>query len=321
MKKLLTIAGLVFFLLLCGCVSKPQWLSDYAEGQKLAEKNDKMIFLLFTADETDEKNMEFKKIFNTPELKKILKGYVLVNIDFSESRYAAAEPPEDADDKAIEAAGKVQELLERDFGVAQKYSVQGLPMIYLLTKEGYVIATIGVDTETVTTEQFLTRLEEEKPAIDSTYTLFQKIKTTQGLEKVLAIDELYEATESQYRFLLSDFFAQVPQLDPNNESGVLGKFILQNTNNAAMQFLSAGDYESAIREFETIAENPILKPLEKQEALFTVAYLFANTGTEDITKILDYLQRAYDAAPDTETAPAISAIIAELKAQPQGQGE
>jgi thioredoxin-related protein len=321
MKKLLTIAGLALFLLLCGCASKPQWLSDYAEGQKLAEKNNKMIFLLFSADETDEKNREFKKIFDTPEVKKVLKEYVLVNIDFSESRYVAAEPPEDADDKVIEAAGKELELLERDFEMAQKYSVQGLPTIYLLTKEGYIITTIGIDTETITTDQFLTQLEEKKSVIDSTYALFQKIETTQGLEKVLAIDELYEATESQYRFLLFSFFAQVPQLDPDNESGVLGKFILQNTNFVAMELLSAGDYESAIQKFATIAENPILKPLEKQEALFTVAYLFANTGTEDITKILDYLQRAYDAAPDTETAPAISAIIAELKAQPQGQGE
>ncbi|MDR3284710.1 MAG: hypothetical protein LBS97_05990 [Treponema sp.] len=316
MKKTVKAAVLAaVFVLVFGCASKPAWISDYDAGQKLAEQKNLRIFLLFSADETDQINAGLKKIFDAKETQKTLKEYVLINIDFSESRYNAAEAAEDADEKTAEAAEKAQELLLRDSDVAQRYSVQGLPAAYILTKEGYVLASLELDPETATAAQFVELFAAQQPQIDSVYALLNKIESSAGPDKVLAINDLYEATEVQYRNLLSALFEPVPDLDPENKTGFLGKFMLQIAYHTAMSYITAGDIDSAVQEFLAAAESPALSPEEKQESLFTAAYFMANTGAGDIESVQAYLQQAYDAAPESENAPMIVEILGGFKAQ------
>jgi thioredoxin-related protein len=321
MKKTTIAAALAVALaLLSGCASKQTWLSDYDEGQKLAEKDNKKLFLLFSARETDEASGNLMKLFEGKDVQAALKGYVLVNIDFSESRYIEAEAPEDADEAALEAAEKAQELLIRDSEVAQRYSVEGLPMAYLLTKEGYVIAAAMLDPETATAAQFAELLGAQQAQVDTVDALVTRIESTGGIDKALAINELYESTEVQYRFLLSSILGQIPELDPDNTTGFLGKFTLQNAYNTAMDYLNQGDVYSAVAEFVNAAALPVLSAQEKQEALFTAAYFMANTGAGDLETVLDYLVQAYDAAPDSENAPVIVSIMTGLMAE-QTEGE
>jgi thioredoxin-related protein len=317
MKKLLTVAALAVFFLLASCASsKPAWLSNYDEAKQLAEKNNKRIFLLFSADETDEASSDLRKnVFNAKELNKALKEYVLVNLDFSESRYTAAEVAEDADEETQTTAEAARDLLIKDSDVAQKYSVQGLPSAYLLTKEGYVLATIEIAPEITTATQFIALLDEKKEQIDTIYALLNSVDSSAATDKALAINDLYEATEIQYRFLLVDFFRQVLELDPDNTTGVLGKFALQIAYHDAMDYFSIGALDSAIAEFLTVAENPVLSPEEKQEALFSAAYFMAQSGYGDIDTVLDFLADAYEAAPMSENAPVIVSIIAGLQQQ------
>jgi hypothetical protein len=95
----------------------------------------------------------------------------------------------------------------------------------------------------------------------------------------------------------------------------LGKFALQVAYHDAIDYFSAGDIDSAISEFLRAAENPILSPEEKQEALFSVAYFMAQSGYGDIETILGFLTDALEAAPMSENAPVIISIIDQLKAQ------
>jgi thioredoxin-related protein len=327
MKKLLTVIALAIFLVFSGCASsKPTWLSNYDEAKQLAEKNNKRIFLLFSADETDEASSDLRKnIFDTKELNKALKEYVLVNLDFSESRYTAVDVAEDADEQTLADAEAARDLLLQDSDVAQKYSVQGLPTAYLLTKEGYVLATIDISlnedgTPTITTAaQFIALIDEQKEQIDAIYALLSRIDSSAAADKATAINDLYEATEVQYRFLLADFFKQVPELDPDNTTGILGKFVLQTAYLNAMDYFAVGDLDSAIAEFLAVSENPVLSREEKQEVLFSAAYFMAQSGYGDLETVLTFLADAYDAAPESETAPVITSIIEGLKAQQAGE--
>jgi thioredoxin-related protein len=318
MKKLLTVCALAVFLLVSGCASsQPTWLSNFDEAKQLAEKNNKRIFLLFSADETDEASAELRKnVFDTKELQKALKEYVLVNLDFSESRYTAADVAEDADEETKATAEAMYGLLMADMDVAQKYSLQGLPTAYLLTKEGYVLAGIQIAPEITTVTQFITLLDEQKEQIDAINALLSRIDSSADvIDKALAINDLYEATEVQYRPLLADFFKKVPELDPDNTSGILGKFLLQAAYVSAMDFFAIGDLDSAIGEFLTISENPTLSQDEKQEALFSAAYFMAQSGYGSIDTVLGYLADALATSPDSENAPVIAEIIQGLQAQ------
>jgi thioredoxin-related protein len=317
MKKIAAFTVCAVFLMLSGCASaKSVWLSNYDDAQQLAEKNNKKIFLLFSADETDETSAALRKnVFDAKKFHQVLKDYVLVNLDFSESRYTALDVAEDADEKTAADAEAAQDLLMQDSEVAQKYAVQGLPTAYLLTKEGYVLAVIEIAPEITTPEQVIALLDEKKEQADKISALLSRVGSSSAIDKVFAINDLYEATEIPFRDMLFEFFAQIPELDPNNTTGFLGKFTLQLAYHNAIDYFSIGDIDAAILEFLAAAENPVLKPDEKQESLFSVAYFMAQSGYGDFDTVISFLTDALGASPESENAPIIISILDQLKAQ------
>jgi thioredoxin-related protein len=315
MKKIVTAVSMAVFLLVSGCASsKPAWLSNYDEAKQLAEKNNKKIFLLFSADETDEESTALRKnVFDAKKFHQALKEYVLVNLDFSESRYTAADVAEDADEETQAVAEVAQNLLIADSEVAQKYSVQGLPTAYLLTKEGYVLAAIEITPEITTVEQVIALVDGKKDQIDTITALLSRIDSSSATEKALAINDLFEATEIQFRDMFFELFVQIPELDPDNTTGFLAKFTFQIAYHNIMDYLSVGDIGSIIMEFYTLAENPILTPDEKQEALFSGAAFMAQSGYGDFETVLDFLADALEASPESEIAPYIVESIEQIK--------
>jgi thioredoxin-related protein len=318
MKKIVTVIVCVVFLALSGCVSaKSVWLSNYSEAQELAEKNNKKIFLLFSSVETDEASAALRKnVFDAKEFRKALNEYILVNLDFSESRYAAIEVAEDADEQTLAAAALAQELLMQDADLAQKYAVQGLPTAYLLTKEGYVLAAIEIPPEITTLKEVIALLDKKKESAGKIEAIINRIDSSADvIDKALAINDLYEETEVQFRDLLFGFFTKISEFDPDNTTGLLGKFTVQIAYHNVMDYLATGDIDSAVLEFVTVAENPLLSPDEKQQVLYTAAYFMAQSGYGNIDTVLNFLADAYDASPESEMASGIISIIEELKEQ------
>jgi hypothetical protein len=198
----------------------------------------------------------------------------------------------------------------------------------LLTKEGYVLAAIEINLnedgtpEISTATQFIALIDEQKEQIDAIYALLDRIDSSADvIDKALAINDLYEATEIQYRQLLVDFIAQVPELDPDNTTGILGKFVIQNAYRNVMEHITIGDIDAAMTEFLTASENPTLSPFEKQEVLYQTAVFVAQTGYGDIDDVIGFLTDAFEADPVSEYAPEITAIIEQLKAQQAVEGE
>lgn len=306
-------------LLFSSCATKPVWISDYTEAQALAQKGGKKIFLLFTADNPDDAEaLEVRKnVFDSPELTKaIKKTYVSVNIDFSEARYTAAEASGDADEKQTASAAEAARLLERDNGVAQKYSVEAVPVIYLLTNDGYVLGVIDVDPEVKTAAALLALLDAQAEQADKIAALIALVGTAEGDDKVRAIGDLFDATDQRYRALLLDHMRTALALDNDNSTGVIGKFVFISAYYDAIDSLTAGDLPGGLEKLRTAAANPALAPPEKQEALYWIANFAAQTGLGTRDEVLDYLQQAFDAAPDSEAAPYILQVIDQVKAMP-----
>jgi thioredoxin-related protein len=306
--------ALLFFL--PGCAPQaPQkaWLTDFDEAQKLAKKQNKNIFLYFSALDWDEASEKLKTdIFDTDEfLTGAGKNYVLVNLDFSRSLYEQALPPENATAEETAAADKISQTLEKRGDIAQKYSVMDLPSFFLLAKTGIVISKIDSILGIENPAGFLELLSQFDEKGEKINTFLKTIAKTKGVEKVTAIDGLFEETEPRFQSLLAEFFPLVLTSDPKNETGLLGKYELQNAYSQAMSFYSQGDPSSASSAFAAVAESEHLADVETQEALYFAAFFLAQSplGEENqegrLKEILSLLQRAYDVASESSAAPGI----------------
>jgi tetratricopeptide (TPR) repeat protein len=123
------------------------------------------------------------------------------------------------------------------------------------------------------------------------------------------VDSLYNATDENFRIFLLPMVKLVLELDKNNESGLLGKYIMVNAETEALTAYSQGDTEAAIKKYLEVADNKFVKNEDKQECFYTAAYLAAYSGSEDYQGIITYLQTAYELSPDSAKAPAIKDAI------------
>jgi thioredoxin-related protein len=297
-------------VILAGCASvssSPVWLTDYDTAQETAESEGKSIFLLISSDEEDANGAEMRKnVFDAPSLLSgLAKTFVAVNLVFTEERDNAAE-------EAGEGSAEEEQLI-RDIEVANKYGVQTTPIAYLLTKEGYVIDILEIDETVTTAKNLLDLVSAKTPRVAEFADMVSAVQTTGGLEKVRAIDVLCEATENNYRPLLGLVFRTVPSLDPKNETGVVGKYLLQIAFLDAMDAFGSGDMEKGFSAFSTVATHSFLTPDQKQEALLFLAIFKGETGST-MPEVITYLRQALAASPQSERAENIQELITGLSA-------
>ena len=314
MKRFLSgvAACLAVLLVLAGCSSAPTgWVSDYEEGQQLASKEGKDLFLFFSSEDTDGVSTQLRSsIFDTESfIKTAGKDYVLVHLDFSESRLMSVQVPEDATDEQKQAAEAAMPQLERDIGTAMNFSVTegGMPAMILATAQGYVYGVVAYDATVTTPEQFMAVINENNENRDKIKALVKAIDSSSGVKKLNAIDELYEATEPTYSYLLADYYAMAPELDPNNESGKRGKYSILNAYAAATEALYVGDAYGAISAMLAPIDEGFCSPEEQQELYYQSAYFASFIG--DAENMTNFLAAALACAPDSEMAASIQMTI------------
>ena len=314
MKRILSgiVACLAVLLVFASCASTPAgWISDYEEGQQLASKEGKDLFLFFSSEDTDGVSTQLRSsIFDTQSfIKAAGKDYVLVHLDFSESRLMSVQVPEDATEEQKQAAEAAMPQLERDLGAAMNFSVTegGLPAMILATAQGYVYGVVAYDATVTTPEQFMAVINENSENRNKIKALVKAIDSSAGVKKLNAIDELYEATDPAYSYLLSDFYALAPELDPNNESGKRGKYAILNAYSVATEALYMGDAFGAISAMLAPIEEGFCSPAEQQELYYQAAYFSSLIG--DSESMMNYLTTALELAPESEMAASIRLTI------------
>lgn len=314
MKRFLSgiAASLAVLLIFVSCASTPTgWISDYEEGQQLASKEGKDLFLFFSSEDSDGVSTQLRSsIFDTESfIKAAGKDYVLVHLDFSESRLMAVQVPEDATEEQKQAAEAAMPQLEKDLGTAMNFSVteDGLPAMILATAQGYVYGVVAYDATVTTPEQFMAVVNENSENRNKIKTLVKAIDSSAGVEKLKAIDELYEATDPAYTYLLADFFSMAPELDPSNESGKRGKYAILNAYSIATEALYTGDAFGAISAMLAPIEEGFCSPEEQQELYYQAAYFASLVG--DSENMMNYLTTALELAPESEMAAAIRLTI------------
>lgn len=320
MKKIFTIICAVLAILALGSchrvttADKFGWYSDFGEAKDAAKQSNKSIILYFSALDTDGKSAEWNdKIFKTTEFKKKFSSdFVFCNIDFSDSRFNDAYGAEAKDDQ-------LRQKLSEDMILPSYYAVESLPAVFVLTKQGYVISPLAIE-ENYDIADVQAEIEKSSERRTQITKLLTTISTGKKDETLKAIDELYDLTEDEYKFLLEDLHEKYIELDKNNESGGTVDHIFALANARAQKAFFENDYEKTIEQLELPLQYEILTPKNRQETYYNVGYFLAMSGSTDYQRMIDYFQKAYDAAPESEYAENIQQMIINLNEMKAMQG-
>jgi len=288
-------------------------MDDAAEA---AKKNKQNILLIITTGEDDEASKSFMdKVLNTPEFKKeIASKYATVNFDFSEASYQKTVVKENATSEEQKAAEDYANVMYENARIASLLNVQAAPAVYLFTKEKYFIIEVITEYDFASVADFKETLSIYDEKVQSFNLLVKETESGSVEKRVTAIDTLFESTDSVYRVFLGDLIDKVVELDKKNETGLLSKYILAKANTKASDLFMEGNTAEAVLCFVEAAKQQYVEPIHVQQLYYMAAYILAMSGSTDYVTMLDYLQKALDAAPESETAEGIDMFKSYIEA-------
>ncbi|MFA6856504.1 MAG: thioredoxin family protein [Treponema sp.] len=291
------------------------WYHNYDAAKKLARQENKSILLLVSETGEDKDSRTLKDtILNTKEFTAAArKNFVLVNIDVTQAAYQKTVAAQNATEKEQKTADDNAAEFKRNMQILSLYRTQMTPAVYVSTKDGYFVSYIVYDASVATPAAYLKVLADKTEDIKKVNALAAATEKNSGIEKVKAIDALYEATDQNYRDFLVDIYREIPDLDKKNESGLVSKYVLATANSDAIELYSKGDYPGAAKIFADAATGGKLNKDDTQQSYYTAGYLLGSVGSQDYTTIIAYLQAAYDADPESEHASSIQQTIDYVK--------
>lgn len=316
MKKYLSFVFATLFLaaMFISCGNKKTdehgFFQDIDSAASQAQKKDKDIIVAITMTGDDMYSSSVMDNILTTEVFKnnVLSEFAVLYMDFSQSSYEKTVVNEEASKDEQKKAAAYADLMQKNSQLASLLNVQSTPAFYVLTKDKYFITELDFDDTVQTYESFAALLNSQKSVIQEKHSMVEATKKGSNLERISAIDALYDSTDVTYRFLFSDLIETVIKLDKNNESGLLSKYLLANADVKGSDFFMRGDAEGAAQTYIKVCDEPALLPEHKQQAYYMGAYILAMSGSTDYKAILEYLQKSIEAAPESENVSSIMAV-------------
>lgn len=291
MKKIFLF--LIFFaIIFAGCArnsSKDEFgiFHDLEKTISVAEKSDKKILLVFTKLESGGFNETLvNQVLHAQDYQeKIGAEFETCQIDFSSQKNSDNENPSQK-----KSAKKTKAQIERDMKTTVIYGVEAPPTVMILSPQGYVISSITY-LSCINVQEFSNIIEVEREKIDAMEKMVAAVKNAEGIEKISAIDLLYENTHANYRYQLRELCDEVVRSDKKNESGLVGKYLLARASTEAMDCYLARKPEKAAECYIKYVRSKFLSVEEKQRCYYAAAYITGNErpSVKISEKILGYL--------------------------------
>ena len=284
------------------------WGTNYEEACKKAESTGTNVLLFFSNLETDPVSNQLNELFATSKFQsKVGKNYQLVNIDIP----------------VTDGVMDYDQML-KNYELASQFAVQALPTVVLATPEGYVIgcvygnemfAPITDSTQEVKIleDKVLKDLSAFNKNAKAIVSLRETLSKTEGIDRLALIDKMIGKLDASYRYLLRDLVAEIPELDPENTTGLNTKYKMNFAYEQALEEFQKGNAQRAIEIFVEVAQTEGIPAIDAQEAYQTAAYLAANIGGSD-EMVVAYLEKAIEAKPDSDAVAGIQATIDMIKA-------
>ncbi len=280
-----------------------------------AEKKNQTVLVMITMQGDDDLSQDFvNEIVSSQDFKnEILPAYSVVLMDFSQSSYQKTVVNESDSKAKQKAAEEYAKIVQDNSRTASLLNVRKTPSIFLLTKENYFIKEIEITDNVKTYADFKNLLDSQIPLINKMNEFIAATKKGSDQEKMAAIDNLYENTTIIYRIFLKDLIDKYVDLDKNNQSGLLSKYLFAQADSNASALYMNGDVVGAAKTYVDVCSNPNLDADYKQQAYYMAAYILSMSGSTDYATVLDYLNLSIQANPESESVGSINQVVEYIK--------
>lgn len=268
------------------------WGTDWTAAQENAEAENKDFLIFFSGNEWDGLSPALMDNFlaNKSFMKEAGKDFILLNID----------TPEDVTNMDDDAYTNLM-ILTTSCGV------NTCPSIIICDRDGSPYYEITYQDGITTLDNLIADVKQAAAIRKAIIQLEGKLGTALGAERVKVIDELVSTIPEAYIGRYYELMATVPVIDPDNESGLVGKYTLVAAEQRATMLLYQGDYLGALDEFANASNNNFLSISQKQECLYYAAYFAAQMNLWE--EAINYMERAYVFDPNSDNGQMIAEML------------
>jgi len=200
--------------------------------------------------------------------------------------------------------------LKTNYLLFSKYNIGELPHIVVRSFEGEVYYSEQLDID----EKIDIIMKNIIAKKDKVQKIKDEIKNSVAVSKIRAIDAFFSTIYNADHDMYADLRMQAIEADPENKSGLLGKFKVIVASLKADKLMMQKKYLSAADEYILILKEDCLNAEERQNAWYQIAYLYALSKKIENEKIIYCLKNAINAAPESEAVPRLQEIIKEIGA-------
>ena len=316
MKRLAFLFGIVLLFSACArpAVDAHGCYRDMDSALAASKKNGHNIVVIATMDGDDEQSSAFiKRVVGTEDFVNVTSQFSVVHMDFSKKTYDSTVAENEEDKKAVKIAAKNENILKHNILTAKLLNISLTPSFFLMTKDGCFVSNIEYIEEINSSSDFLKAISKYDSEAQRINELVQRSRTGSAEERLQAINELYDTTESIYRPFLMPFIDSAISLA--SKSGNLeqkSKYLMARTDTFSTQSFLNGNTSDAVENYVKLAGEKSLTAEYRQQAWYMAGYLLAMSESSQYDTIITYLQNAVNAAPDSKDAAAIQRAINEI---------
>lgn len=286
--------GFCFGLMMSSCVSTS---SAGKNGSSAVRNSDKDILLIFTGSDWSKEAKDFSKNILTESCKtELAQLYAVRFIDLLHN------PSENE-----------REAAQKNYLLFSEYAVPDIPFIILQTAEQDMYASAVIEADIKTETQLIEKIKALTAQRTKVIEARKHINTTKGQEKARAIDTFLNTVGNAEAHRYDSLRMQVPALDPDNRSGLKGKYVLMSADIRAKSFAQQGNYLKASDEYKAAAETGDLSPAELQLAWYLAAYSYLMTENTESETAIEYLHKAIEADPQNAAVQRLNQAIHKLQ--------
>jgi len=259
--------------------------------------DDRDILLIFTGSDWSKEAKDFSKNILTESCKtELAQLYAVRFIDLLHN------PSENE-----------REAAQKNYLLFSEYAVPDIPFIILQTAEQDMYASAVIEADIKTETQLIEKIKALTAQRTKVIEARKHINTTKGQEKARAIDTFLNTVGNAEAHRYDSLRMQVPALDPDNRSGLKGKYVLMSADIRAKSFAQQGNYLKASDEYKAAAETGDLSPAELQLAWYLAAYSYLMTENTESETAIEYLHKAIEADPQNAAVQRLNQAIHKLQ--------
>lgn len=298
-QHLRIVAILIIGLCFTGCITEKQDMphpESKAMQSTAADETTKDTLLLFTgSDWSSEQRLFVTQTLTPAVLAELNKTYTVQHIDLPRN-----------------TEGHDEQTVKQHYLLFTEYAVPEVPYLVIQTARQDVYASEALGNG-ITAPQLLEKIQTYAPMRTKVVQARTLIETSEGAAKAQAIDAFLSTVKNGTARRYDALRTQVPLLDPENSSGLKGKYLLISTDIRAKSLAQAGKFTQAADEYKNIAEHAALQGAEAQTAWYLAAYLYGMSGKMETARIIEYFKKAIQADPHNEAVAHIERSIKKLQ--------